>query len=231
MGRRGAFRREDSATVAGFSSNTVDFRAEAAPAYGPHDLYLEEMWNESAEGVLETNEPKTGGLVCSREHRDIYFRELPLEDKTKGVTSRVGIAGFQEAIRQEHERVAAEIAEAITIAVGDPDDAAADVAFGDPHEEPVLRPGQRCVQNLFALRIRAAAAGTRSKRCACAPDDQDGAAQTPAAHALREESAQRVLQVDAPRALASRPAACARGDPRAADAGSRGRAAAGRAWR
>jgi hypothetical protein len=88
----------------------------------PHDLYLEEMWNESGEGALKPMSPKQGGWFAAESIRDIYFRELPLEDKKKGVTTRVGIAGFQEAMRQEHERVAAEIAEAIATVVGDPDD-------------------------------------------------------------------------------------------------------------
>ncbi|HTA33123.1 MAG TPA: DUF6338 family protein [Solirubrobacteraceae bacterium] len=68
----------------------------------PHDLYLEEMWNESAEGVLRPMSPKQEGWFAAESIRDIYFRELPLEDKTKGVTRRVGIDGFQEAVRQEH---------------------------------------------------------------------------------------------------------------------------------
>lgn len=91
----------------------------------PHDLYLEEMWNESAEGVLKAMSPKHEAWFAAESIRDIHFRELPFEDKKKGVTTRVGIAGFQEAIRQEHERVAADIATAITTTVGDPDDAAA----------------------------------------------------------------------------------------------------------
>jgi hypothetical protein len=96
----------------------------------PHDLYLEEMWNESAEGALKPMSPKQEGWFAAESIRDIYFRELPLEDKTKGVTRRVGIAGIQEAIRQEHERVADEIAKMIVTAVADPDDdAAVDTAF------------------------------------------------------------------------------------------------------
>jgi hypothetical protein len=91
----------------------------------PHDLYLEEMWNESAEGVLKAMSPKQEGWFAAESIREIHFRELPVEDKKKGVTTRVGIAGFREAIRQERERVAADIAKAITTAVGDPDDAAA----------------------------------------------------------------------------------------------------------
>jgi hypothetical protein len=82
------------------------------------------MWNESAEGVLKPMSPKQGGWFAAESIRDIYFRELPVEDKKKGVTRRVGIAGIQEAIRQEHERVAAEIAKAAT-AVGDLGDTAA----------------------------------------------------------------------------------------------------------
>lgn len=96
----------------------------------PHDLYLEEMWHESAHGVLKPMSPPEEGWFAAESIRDIHFRELPLEDKKKGVTTRVGIAGFQEAMRQEHERVAAEIAEAIAAAVGDPDDTVAvDNAF------------------------------------------------------------------------------------------------------
>ncbi len=63
----------------------------------PHDLYLEEMWNESAEGVLKPMSPKQGGWFAAESIRDIYFRELPVEDKKKGVTRRVGIAGIQLA--------------------------------------------------------------------------------------------------------------------------------------
>lgn len=88
----------------------------------PHDLYLEEIWRESADGVLQAVSPKQGGWFAAESIRDIYFRDLPIEDKKSGRTTRVGIVGLHEAIRQEHERVASEIARAIPTVVEDPEE-------------------------------------------------------------------------------------------------------------
>ncbi|HEY4809671.1 MAG TPA: DUF6338 family protein [Solirubrobacteraceae bacterium] len=96
----------------------------------PHDLYLEEMWEMPSKDELKAMAPRQGAWFAAESIRDIYFRVLPTEDKKVGVTTRVGVAGIEEAIRQERYRVANEIATAITTVVDNPDDhAEADAAF------------------------------------------------------------------------------------------------------
>ncbi len=88
----------------------------------PHDLYLEEMWEMPGQDKLEIMKPKQGAWFAAESIRDVYFRDLPENDKESGVTTRVGIAGIEEAIRQERQRIAADIAAAIPALLDDPDD-------------------------------------------------------------------------------------------------------------
>jgi hypothetical protein len=89
----------------------------------PHDLYLEEMWEPTEEGPRKPEAPE-GAWFAADSIKDLRFRDLPEEDKQAGTTRRLGIIGVDEALRQERERLAAEIADAVPHLARDPDDLA-----------------------------------------------------------------------------------------------------------
>jgi hypothetical protein len=94
-------------------------RSYTAVSPRPHDLYLEEMWEDGPDGPKLGKGPSEGAWFSADSIKEIRFRDLPADEKVAGVTSRLGRIGIDEAIRQERRRFAEEVEHAVPALVKD----------------------------------------------------------------------------------------------------------------